>query len=154
MSCARGPICLGVHYSARRKLLRLQASHHGYHGTQSSMTRTHRDRQKTARPDNPLPPRFTSRRASESKPNTDGTPSYAHNYTSYPYFRCPRCSPSMSIVIPFLKSAVDSIDNAPAPPRVGRGAATVHRATACDCTKDPCLENNDARMFACTRAGR
>lgn len=51
----------------------------------------------------------------------------------------------MSIVIPFLKSDVDSIDRAPAPPPplvfLGAAAAGVHLATVwcCCCTKDPLL---------------
>lgn len=136
-----------------RKWLRLQASQHGYNETQKQCDAcSPRSAENSSTKPPPSPPPVHLVQSRESTPNIDGTPSCVHNYTSCPYFRCPRCSPSMSIVIPFLKSAVDPIDNAPAPPRVGRGAATVHRATTCDCTKDPCFENIDARTFECKRA--
>lgn len=47
-------------------------------------------------------------------------------------------SPSMSMVMPFLKSAVESIESVPAPPLVFRGAVAVHRTAVFEfCTKDP-----------------
>lgn len=53
-------------------------------------------------------------------------------------------APSISMVIPFLKSAVEPIDKAPAPrPPLVFGAAAVHRAgDCCCCAKEPCSRSN------------